>query len=484
MRQIKRLFSLLLFLGIMAAGAYGFVWYQVKTFIDTQITAIASDVLLSYQTLVIDPRGTLRIEQIVMLPAGYSSTIELGSFSLHSDNPLFFFDPQGRLDSGDFPNFLSMAFSDLSLDLAADFLTQAEPSAATQLLHPSAVELEALACADEKSFSASVMRKMGISRITSDFVMTLQADNDKGTLALLTEMESAGLFAIDTQLDMNFSAGYLKPATFAAANPRLRSLQFDYQDLGFFAKRDKYCAGATGVAEEVYREQHLVLAKLRAEQLGMQVPQLIWDAYSESTSRGSQVSFGVSPIGGLGPEVMLELNAPHDLLQRLRFSWRVGAIPVDLTDVDWLALLPNSEIDVSLKSLPDLHRSDSDVSQNNVEMSRNNGASASEPPSDNKALGGQTDAGDTADADAQRVFPGIAYKPPSPPEKRFRRTEFEQLTQYVYADIRIFTYYGNTIEGRLEAVEGDSLKILHRVGKGMAIYPVDRTKLDVIEVLR
>ena len=484
MRQIKRLFSLLLFLGLMVGAAYGFVWYQAKTFIDAQISAVAPHLLLSYQTLVIDPRGTLRLEQIVMLPAGYSSPIDLGSFSLHSDDPLFFFDPQGRLDSGDFPNFISMAFSDLSLDLAADFLIQAEPSAAAQLLHPSAVQLEALACADEKSFSASVMRKMGISRISSDFVMTLQADNDKGTLALFTEMESAGLFAIDTQLDMNFSAGYLKPATFAAANPRLKSLQFDYQDLGFFAKRDKYCAGARGVAEEVYREQHLELVKQRAKQVGMQVPPHIWDAYSESTSRGSQVNFGVSPIGGLGPEVMLELNAPHDLLQRLRIYWRVGSIPVDLTDVDWLAMLPSLETDITPKPLLESNRSDSDLSQDNVAISQNTVEVAPEPSSDNIILGGQIDAPDRSDTDTQQGFPGIAYKPPAPPEKRFRRTEFEQLTQYVYAEIRIFTYYGNKIEGRLEAVEGDRLKILHRVGQGMAIYPVDRTKLDVIEVLR
>ena len=182
----------------------------------------------------------------------------------------------------------------------------------------------------------------------------------------------------------------------------------------------------------------------------------------------------MSPVGGLGAEVMMGLNAPTELIDRLRLHLEINNRPVDLNQVDWLALMPNPE--AAMQSQQSIAGEDDGSAE---------GIDSSEKLADGRS---DSDIESTEMVSSEKAgvveFPGMAPRPKPVPEVGFRDTDFNDLQNYIYSDIRIITYYGNRVEGRLEAVEGDSIKILHRVGKGLAIYPVDRDKLEVIEVMR
>lgn len=467
MRALKRLFGGILLLALVAGAAYGYVWYSTKTYLDQQIVTASDIAQVSYRAFYVDPRGEIRIEGIQIIPEGYKSPVELGALSLRSSDPLFFLDPQGRVDRGEFPDFLAISMDSVRLDSQADFIVALQPSQADLLLHLKQPQLGALACGEDiLAFTPEVWGRMGIGQLSSDLAVTLRADNDKGTLSLFSETDTEGLGVASADFSLTFAAGYLKPATFAAANPRLKSLEINYRDTGYFAKRDRFCAGNTGVDEAAYRSAHLDLVKQRAANLGMQVPEVLWTAYADSNAKGADVRFGLNPVGGLGAEVMLGLNSPTELIDRLRLHLEINSRPVDLNQVDWVALMPDPEATLAAQQ-PFT-------------------AGAKEKPESIGEAVTPAVAPEEESADGQSMieFPGMAPKPEPAPEVKFRRTEFNELQNYIYSDIRIFTYYGNRVEGRLEAVEGDSIKILHRVGKGLAIYPVDRDKLEVIEVMR
>ena len=475
MRAIKRLLGGILLLAVVAGAAYGYVWYSTKTFLDQQIVAASTLGQVSYQKFFVDPRGEIRVDGIQVIPNGYRTPVDIDSVSLRSNDPLFFLDPQGRMERGEYPEFLSIAFDGAKLDPQADFITALQPSQADLLLHLREPQLEALGCGEDiLAFTPEVWGRMGIGRLSSDIAITLRADNDKGTLDLFTETDTAGIGAASADLSMTFAAGYLTPATFAAANPRLKSLEVNYQDTGYYAKRDRFCAGNAAVDEAQYRANHLELVKQRAALFGMQVPEILWLAYADSNAKGADVRFGMNPVGGLGAEVMMGLNAPTELIDRLRLHLEINGRPVDLNQVDWLALMPDPEAVVR--------------SQQSVADEADSGAEGVESAEKLADAGGDSDLASTETSSTEKAgmveFPGMAPKPEPTPEIKFRRTDFDDLQNYIYSDIRIFTYYGNRVEGRLEAVEGDNIKILHRVGKGLAIYPVDRSKLEVIEVMR
>lgn len=481
MRAIKRLFGGVLFLALIAGAAYGYVWYQTKTFLERTVQSTAPFAQLSYRHFLVDPRGLVRVDGLQIIPQGYRSPIDIGAVTLRSDDPLFFLDPEGRIESGEFPDFLSLALDNLSLDIGSDFVKAMQPSEAELLLHMQQPNLDALGCGNVLAFTPDVATQMGVGRTVTDMAITLRANNDQGTLDIFTEVDTTGLFSLTTDLSLNFAAGYLKPATFAAANPRLRSMEIDYRDLGYFAKRDRYCAEAAGVDELTYRESHLALVKERAQAYAMSVPPILWQAYSDGSAKGAQVRFGMSPVGGLGAEVMLGLGSPIELIDRLRLRLTVNSKPVDLNQVDWLALMPDPEAALQANRPVESRAGGSLVDTPEVQASKPQQAAQR---TQSEQADEQSDTRSAVSQSAMIEFPGMIPKSMKTPEVKFRRTGFDDLGQYINSDIRIFTYFGNRVEGRLEAVDGDTIKILHRVGKGLAVYPVDREKLEVIEVMR
>ncbi len=456
MRLIKRLVVLLLLLVLLVGGGYGFYWYQVKTYIDDQIVALSPQVVVTYEKLWVDPRGEIRLDQLKLLPRGQSAQMPIRSISLRGDDPLFFIDAAGRSDRGEWPGFMALAVNGMKLDISAAQTQQVDDNNLVQ------TDMNALACGDVRRFTPQVLGEMGVKSTVVDLTLTAKIDNVKGNLDLGLNMDMSGIGYAESDLQLTYAAGYLKPATAMAANPRLAYMRAAYQDNGYYAKREGYCSGKVGVSVEDYRRLHKEAVNALLQNMGMRVPPVLLQAYQDATERGGSVELKMRPVGGLGAEVMMGLESPNEVIDRLGMRLIVNSNPVDISKVNWMDMMPNPE-----RALAKAPEQQAGVKPEVAEQ-----APVTDPTlqPDGSAL-------------MTSKYLGI-NEHQKPPEKSFKSTRFEELSNYINADVRIRTYYGNRVEGRLESATADGIRVLQRVDKGLAIYPVERSKLDVIEVFR
>lgn len=448
MRLVKSLLWVLIFFALLVAAAYGLLWYQTKTYIDQQIAQAASFAIIRYEQLSVDPRGSVELSSLKIQPIGSASEIPVSSLSFKVDDPLFLFDPQGRASAGDWPRLLSLGIANMRLDLGADYLRPvAQPEAGVD-----AVNLSTLGCGVVREFSPAVLQQMGANSTLVSFGLVAEPDNQAGRLRLAIDMEMSGLASLNSDIEFSFSSGYLKPATAAAAAPRLIALRSRYQDLGFNRLRDQFCAEQSGVAVQQYRTEHLALFRQQLARLGIDLPPQLAEVYSASLDQGTRIEFALRPVGGLGAELLMRQPTPAELVAKLRPSLSLDSRPVDLAGIDW----------------PQVFAGRSQRTEASPEIASNDAGRAPVEPID----------------EPSPAYPGLPVKPAPLPEKAYQETGFAQLSRYIDSEIRVYTYYGRVIEGRLQDIDGDSMKILQRVDRGLAIYPIDRDKLQSIEVLR
>ncbi|MDO6563248.1 hypothetical protein Q4488_07615 [Amphritea sp. 1_MG-2023] len=69
-------------------------------------------------------------------------------------------------------------------------------------------------------------------------------------------------------------------------------------------------------------------------------------------------------------------------------------------------------------------------------------------------------------------------------EKRYESISHEEIEQYVGSWIKLETYFGRKVEGVLRKVQGNMLYVDEHVGQGSASYPINKTKLSKLKVLR
>ena len=444
MRWFKTVLLLLIATLLVGGGGYAYVWYKAKAYIDDTLMVLLPGYRVHYEALVLDPRGEVRIESLQATPFGYESAIKVANISIRADAPLFFLQPSPVSSTTDWPSFLAIKIDKLRLDLASDFMETAlanQSAAASKGL----VNIAALGCGDVREFSLPELRDMGYPELQADLTIRLDPDNDKGRLVLGSQIQLLGIASQRLVLEVSFTPGYLAPQTILAASPRVQRFQFAYQDLGFNARRDTYCAEQTQVTEADYRLVHADLLKAQASQLGMQVPERLWNAYEQATAPGSNVELGISPAGGVGSELFVLMNAPHVLAERLNPSLRINSEGLDLAGLDWETLLPDAE---QAEQLTPQEESLVDVEQLKEKM--------------------------LSSLEVQKLED----------LKRFYPASFDELDDYLQHQIRLYTDFGRQIEGRLIEVTENKLVLLRRVDQGYASYSVDRNFLETIEVYR
>lgn len=441
-RWIKAVFLLLLSVSIVGGGGYAYVWFKAKSYIDDTLAAVLPGYTVEYERLVLDPRGEVRLEELQATPRRYSSPITVKYLSLRADAPLFFL--QGSpVGTGEWPSFLSIELSKLRIDLSADFMELVELESAST--SNELVNIAALGCGDVNEFSLPVMKAMGIPEVQADLDIRLDPDDENGRIVLSSQLELLGISSQNLALEMSLTPGYLTPQTLLAASPRLQKFSFAYQDLGLAARRNSFCAAQSGLSIEDYRSLHSGLVKAQARELGMDVPGLLWNAYEYANTSGAYVEMSMAPSGGMGSELFVLMNAPHVLADRLNLGLSINSQRIELAGLDWRAILPSAEVAETLKPKEE------------------------------------------ALVDVSKLEPvGLpkGFVEERSVRKRYHSASFEQLPEYLQYNVRLFTYYGSQIEGRLLSVDGDKIVVLRRLNQGSASYPVDREKLEVIEVYR
>ncbi|EXJ09457.1 hypothetical protein [Nitrincola nitratireducens] len=68
--------------------------------------------------------------------------------------------------------------------------------------------------------------------------------------------------------------------------------------------------------------------------------------------------------------------------------------------------------------------------------------------------------------------------------RQFRETSPDEFFNYIGHPVRFYTFFGKRVEGILVAVEGNNIRVIERVDRGVAEYPFELDKIQATEVYR
>lgn len=473
MRKLATWFFLLVLLvALLLGGMYGFYWYQVKSFVDDLSVQLSGQAQIEYDAIYADPRGEVGVDGVSITLTQVGTRIPVQSIRVRSDDPFFFFNPQGRIDAGDWPGHLSLVIKQAQVGLDSGLVKSLEQQAAAAAeMNPLAVSPEALACGDVQQLGVAEMRDMGYSRLSSDFVVGLDVDRYNQRITLNTDFSANDIGSSTVELEFSVASDDLAPTQLLAANPRLRKLEVSYQDGGYNARRNRFCAEQAGVEVDAYLAEHRNLMDRSLLSVGVDLPELLWDIYSGLNEPGGRVRLTMRPPGGLGPEIMAAMGSPAEVIERLNLAVRLNDRPVAINSIDWTRI----QVDpVPLSAKKGAQQVDEDVALLEEVLDKAVQASAADPEIEPEPAVEEND-----------LFVGMPKRAPKPEKKRYRPTELSQLSALAGKPVRVKTDLGNRFEGLIVKVEsGDTLLIEQRVDRGVITYPLEFQQIRSAEVYR
>jgi len=471
MRKLAIGFVFLVLLpALVAAGGYGFYWYQVKRYADRLVEQAAPFALVEYGAIHADPRGEVGLDRVSITLNQDGTRIPLESIRVRSQDPLFFLDPQGRIEAGDLPLQLSLVLRQAQIGLSSKLIETLEMQAAqADALSPGSVSPDALGCGDLQRIDVDALGRMGYKSLSMDLVLGMAIEPHNRRIRFNADTDLAGIGQSSMSVELSVTGDSFAPAQMLAANPRLRRLEAGYQDAGYNVRRNKFCANEAGVDVDTYLAEHERLLRDWLLAQGVKLPELIWDLYNGMNRPRGRATLTMEPPGGLGAEVMAGLNSPTQLIDRLNIGLSLNDRPLVLDSINWNEVLVEPRQPVVSRSPVQTDTDDEAPLPDEAEVA---GDSAVEP-----------DAAVATDHEDD-VLRGLPKRAPRPEAKKYRPIALAQLADARGLSVRVRTDLGNRFEGRVVDARDGTLKIEQRVDKGLIVYPLEFDQISSVEVYR
>lgn len=452
---MRKLGAVLFVLIIVVAAGYGFYWYQVKSRADDMVRQLAPFAQVNYGSVYAHPDGTVGVDDLTITPLQMHAPVSIETVRVRADGPLFF------LFGGDAPpEQLNISLQQVRQGLDSElFRTIQQQSDLLLEDNPLYVSPNALGCGNVRQFDVNTMKRMGFNELVMDLDLHYRGDTRarKVNLNMLVDIQDMA----ETRMEMAFSAdpGQLKNPMMASGNARLETLSFSYKDQGYNQRRDRFCASEANVKPAEYQQQHQVLFEQWLNSNNIELPPSLLAAYSELQGPGADMALSMRPVGGVGAaEVMMQ--EPMVLLQSLNIQFSINDKPLALDTIDWPGLMSGLAAAGSSKDI---------------------GRSGPTEPETVVAATLPEEAGSEIEKNA---LSGNKPQREQPIRKRFRVTPLAELPEYLGAQVRIFTYFGNDVEGVLTHAGATSIRVEQRLQQGLAEFPLDHDRIQQAEVWR
>lgn len=458
---MRRLGTLLGILVLVTAAAYGVYWYQVKSKVDELVQQLSPFAGVQYAAIYAHPNGTVGVNGLSIAPHQVHAPIEVEQVRVRAGGPLAWVlggnEPPPEL-------FISLKQVEQSLDSALfhDLQKQFDLAREANPLH---VSPEALGCGSIREFDVNTTRMMGYRDLVMDIDLHYRGDEvaRKVRFEAQVDIEHMG----DTRMELVFSAdpAQLTNPMMASGSARLERLLVDYIDRGYNQRQISLCAREAEMRPADYPAHHLELFTRWLEANAIELPPGWLQAYAELKQAGATFSLAVNPVGGFGSAELMMMQDPQYLIEKLNPSVKVNDTPLHLGAVNWEELAMQFATAGSGARVAREAGRDQEPAENPIPEPTAATANAEVVPAEPLAV--------TATRTLRH-----------PPAKRFQATPLDQLDAHVGANVRIFTYFGNDVEGRLMAVEEQGVRVLQRLNQGMAEYPLEYKRIQQVEVYR
>ncbi|ANG61449.1 hypothetical protein A8C75_02490 [Marinobacterium aestuarii] len=481
MRKLFRLLGFLLIPALIAGGAYGYYWYQVKSSADRMVDAAAPYAKISYARVVAGLDGSAGIAGVQVTPVGSKDSVLIGSVLFQAPDPLFYLDAEKTLREGSWPEHMALSITGLDMNLDADYLAQWEAMGQSFAVPQQGTGFEALACGDVQRFDLATTRAMKYQRLNMDMLVAMDFMPRTQSLRLRSDVSVADMAQTSFYVDLSLASNVLSIGSLVQAQPTLERVSLDYSDLGYNARRNRFCAQRGGYAPDEYAQRHSEMVHSELKQLGWSVPELLLKAYADLQQPRAILQVAAEPPPGFGAQSMATISSPEDLLDLLNIRVSVNGVSQDLSSINW-SLDPGEA--VAANAAAEVLSSDALQSENLTA-----GVVEKRAPQEDLVIEleqPRPEPGQVAviiDPDVVQVMPGIVVKAKAA-EKTYKPTAVQQVHGYAGQKVKLRTYFGRRIEGTLVRVAGGNLEVEQRLDRGVAIFPIAADKVAELSVWR
>ncbi|MBA4503411.1 hypothetical protein [Marinobacterium marinum] len=453
---MRKLGTLLGALVLVTALAYGLYWYQVKSRVDELVQQASPFASVQYDAIYAHPDGTVGVNGLRVSPHPMHAPFEVGQVRLNVGGPM------ALILSGDEPPAeLTVSFKGFAQSLESGVYHEIQKQFdLAREANPLHVNPAALGCGSIRQFDINTLRMMGYRDLLMDVDFHYRGDEVTKKIHFDTRVNVENMG--DTQMELVFSADprQLKTPLQASGNARLHKALLGYRDRGYNQRLVNMCAMEAEVRPADYRALHVELVNRWLSEGGVELPQTWLQAYEGLQQSGATLTLEMNPIGGFGSSELAMTPDPDYMIEKLNPTLVVNDTALDVGSIAW------GELVQQLAQAGDAGR----VLR---ESERRPSESRREPaPAVDKAS-------------IETVKPALVPEPQvTKTAKRFRETPVAQLKRYIGAHVRIETYFGNRVEGRLKAVEADGVRVVQRLAQGVAEYPLEHDRIQKVEVYR
>ncbi|MGP4844410.1 hypothetical protein ACTXGQ_09795 [Marinobacter sp. 1Y8] len=288
--------------------------------------------------------------------------------------------------------------------------------------------LDTAGCGERRFFDRSDLKDMGYETLMLDMKMGYQLAKGDNQLILSIDVVSREQMAVDlemtTRLPYAPSLAGMSGGDLAKAS-QLTAATIKFEDLGYLKRSMAFCADEVGMDTVTYREHHLAAWIDEWKNLGLVPSDSLVDIYRDyATNPGSTLTFEMEPFPAL--DLGSNYLSPDPVYLSSRLNPRLGTEVTGMQPVS----IASSEPAVADANTP---QADSPA-QKPVSQGKTNMAAATSAPAGQLAL--------------------------------------NSLDKHLYQDVAISMNNGRVLKGRIEAVEGQTLKLKRQLHGGNMVVPV------------
>lgn len=457
-KKVGLILLVILLLILIAVGVYGFAWWKLKQSADQFARQLAPFAELNYTDVFLDlPNSQIGIKEMRLQPVGMNGVILLDRATIIFSSWSELFELQQKLAQGQLPDALRIELKKLQLDLHSGYMQDFGLILEQSQRQAGVVSHGALACGDLSYFTLADMRRMGVQRILSDIAFSYAFKPAQKQIDVQFKINSPGLSKIDLASTLQLSIDALSAQTAVFAQPRLKSIELAVADRGYNVRRSKYCAGLNDESVDEYQLNHSKALQQAFTGAGWLVTEETVQAYSAFYRPGGQLLVRISHPEGLGVQHMATIQTPLQLLKTLNPHIAINQQALSLETVGWQ--LPDPD------STPPSLKSDI-VAQEQLET----------PP----------DAEVDPYTQTYITAPRAQYGLKKDQTKSFKEVDLAELEQSIGKQVRLFTDFGQSVEGELLEVTAKEVIVERRLidGRGTATYPIAKDKIQIAELFK
>lgn len=465
MKRLSLLLLILLLPVFAAAGFYGYLWWRVNDLAEQMVVQASPFMEIKYGGVRIDLVATeVALQDLRVAPLGIGDQLKVEEVVLKSSDWSQMMRLDGSLQKDAWPDSLSLRLEGMLFHLDGPMMQQW--TAMALQAQPQEGYTFGRFCSSLQG--PELMQAMGYRMINLDMAMGYHFDAATRRMTVDVETDAQQLSDFSFQMTLEGASNELTAATMSTGTA-LQSVVLHARDKGFNHRYREYCASQAGVKgdqfDEALRQEFIQLGQM----IGLQPPEGILQSVVDMYKPGANMGLNLRPSRPIGQFDLVSVESPDAFIELLNPTLDINGKRIGAPEIS--ELLNEA---MAAASAPVETHSHVGTPQEGLE---------SELPS--LAVPGEQAKKSTPAAPPAQDF--MTQSPPAPtvPEvKGFRSTPLSDVGEHVGQRVRMVTYFGRRIEGRILEVGQSEVMIEQRMQRGVATYSIALDKVAELEVYR